>query len=115
MLSWHAKVTELTVPACYQQCVCHDNTDVVERVQSYNVLYAGCYDREPMFSTPQKHLEDVRQVFAQPFSLSGAGTSEHSPQISPASVLSVHDEPVSKASTPSYCYHLDSPLWTLLN
>lgn len=50
---------------------------------------AGTYSDDHLFGTPDKHLEhlDLYDRFADSFSLSDDGSTDHSPQISPASVL----------------------------
>lgn len=54
----------------------------------------GFYDDDPLNNTPQKHSElmSTNQLIAHSCSLSDDGSLEHSPQISPASVLPTHNE-----------------------
>lgn len=54
----------------------------------------GFYDADPLNITPQKHSElmSTNQLIAHSCSLSDDGSLEHSPQISPASVLPTHNE-----------------------
>ena len=60
---------------------------------------AGMYDEDPLNITPQKHsqLMSINQHIAHSCSLSDDGSLEHSPQISPASVLLTHNESPLKA------------------
>ena len=60
---------------------------------------AGFYDDDPLNNTPQKHSElmSTNQLIAHSCSLSDDGSLEHSPQISPASVLPTHNESPLKA------------------
>ena len=60
---------------------------------------AGLYDKDPLNITPQKHsqLMSINQHIAHSCSLSDDGSLEHSPQISPASVLPTHNKSPLKA------------------
>jgi hypothetical protein len=60
---------------------------------------AGLYGEDPLIITPQKHSElmNINQHIAHSLSISDDGSLEHSPQISPASVLPTHNESPLKA------------------
>ncbi|KAA6423359.1 MAG: hypothetical protein FRX49_06811 [Trebouxia sp. A1-2] len=59
----------------------------------------GLYDEDPLDITPQKHSElmSLNQHIAHSCSLPDDGSLEHSPQISPSSVLPTHNESPLKA------------------
>ncbi len=74
---------------------------------------AGLYDEDPLNITPQKHsqLMSINQHIAHSCSLSDDSSLEHSPQISPASVLPTHNESPLKAC--DIFEQLTACVWTL--
>ncbi|DBA68390.1 hypothetical protein WJX79_011016 [Trebouxia sp. C0005] len=74
----------------------------------------GLYDEDPLDITPQKHSElmSLNQHIAHSCSLPDDGSLEHSPQISPSSVLPTHNESPLKTlldRSQSLQIHKDNP------
>ncbi len=74
---------------------------------------AGLYDEDPLQITPQKHsqLMSINQHIAHSCSLPDDGSLEHSPQISPASVLPTHNESPLKVC--NFSQQHPACVWTL--
>ena len=76
--------------------------------QCIRFWHAGTCNEEHLLSTPDKRLEELdwNDRFADSLSLSDDGAPEHSPQISPASVL-----PTAAASPMKVAQLKTSQLW----